>query len=53
LDYGIQKEKIYHLLPTQMQIGQVVLMIDVGPWLWKEVENKEEKVKHRTVQETQ
>jgi hypothetical protein len=21
LDYGIQKERIYHLLPTQMQIG--------------------------------
>ena len=21
LDYGIQKERIYHLFPTQMQIG--------------------------------
>ena len=28
LDYGIQKERIYHLLPTQMQIGKVVLMTD-------------------------
>jgi hypothetical protein len=31
LDYGIQKEKIYHLLPTQMQIRQVVLMTDEAP----------------------
>jgi hypothetical protein len=31
LDYGIQKEKIYHLLPTQMQIGQVVLMTNEAP----------------------
>jgi transposase InsO family protein len=31
LDYGIQKENIYHLLPTQMQIGQVVLMTDEAP----------------------
>jgi hypothetical protein len=31
LDYGIQKEKIYHLWPTQMQIGQVVLMTDEAP----------------------
>ena len=31
LGYGIQKEKIYHLLPTQMQIGQVVLMTDEAP----------------------
>jgi hypothetical protein len=28
LDYGIQKESIYHLFPTQMQIGQVALMTD-------------------------
>jgi hypothetical protein len=28
LDYGIQKEKIYHLWPKQMQIGQVLLMTD-------------------------
>ena len=28
LDYGIQKERIYHLLPTQMQIGKVALMTD-------------------------
>jgi hypothetical protein len=27
----IQKERIYHLLPTQMQIGQVVLMTDEAP----------------------
>ena len=31
MDYGIQKEKIYDLLPTQMQIGQVVLMTDEAP----------------------
>jgi hypothetical protein len=31
LDYGIQKERIYLLLPTQMQIGQVVLMTDEAP----------------------
>jgi hypothetical protein len=31
LDYGIQKEMIYHLLPTQMQIGQVALMTDEAP----------------------
>jgi hypothetical protein len=31
LDYGIQKERIYHLLPTQMQIGQVALMTDEAP----------------------
>ena len=28
MDYGIQKGNIYHLLLTQMQIGQVVLMTD-------------------------
>jgi hypothetical protein len=28
LDYGIQKERIYHLLPTQMHIGKVALMTD-------------------------
>ena len=28
MDYGIQKEMIYHLLLTQMQIGQVALMTD-------------------------
>jgi hypothetical protein len=26
-----KKERIYHLLPTQMQIGHVVLMIDEAP----------------------
>jgi hypothetical protein len=31
LDYGIQKERIYHLLPTQMHIGQVALMTDEAP----------------------
>jgi hypothetical protein len=31
LDYGIQKKIIYLLLPTQMQIGQVVSMIDEAP----------------------
>jgi hypothetical protein len=31
LDYGIQKERIYHLFPTQMQIGQVVLMTNEAP----------------------
>jgi hypothetical protein len=31
LDYGIQKENIYHLLPTQMQIGKVVLMTNEAP----------------------
>jgi hypothetical protein len=31
LDYGIQKERIYHLLPTQMQIGKFALMIDEAP----------------------
>jgi hypothetical protein len=31
LDYGIQKERIYHLFPTQMQIGQVALMTDEAP----------------------
>jgi hypothetical protein len=31
LDYGIQKERIYHLLPTQMYIGQVVLMTNEAP----------------------
>jgi hypothetical protein len=25
LDYGIQKERIIHLFPTQMHIGQVVV----------------------------
>jgi hypothetical protein len=28
LDYGIQKGMIYLLFPTQMQIGQVALMIE-------------------------
>ena len=31
MDYGIQKERIYDLLPTQMQIGQVALIIDEAP----------------------
>jgi hypothetical protein len=31
LDYGIQKEMIYHLFPTQMQIGKVALMTDKTP----------------------
>jgi hypothetical protein len=31
LDYGIQKEMIHHLLPTQMQIGQLALMTDEAP----------------------
>jgi hypothetical protein len=31
LDYGIQKERIYHLLPTHMQIGKVALMTDEAP----------------------
>jgi hypothetical protein len=26
LDYGIQKERVYHLLPTQTKIGQVAFM---------------------------
>ena len=31
LDYGIQKERIYHLFPTQMQIGKVSLMTNEAP----------------------
>jgi hypothetical protein len=43
LDYGIQKERIYHLLPTQMQIGQVSLMTDKAlveqhsTWVWSNI----------------
>ena len=28
MDYGIQKERIYHLFRTQMQIGQVASMVE-------------------------
>jgi hypothetical protein len=31
LDYGIQKESIYHLFPTEMKIGQVSLMTEEAP----------------------
>jgi hypothetical protein len=31
LDYGIQKENNYHLFPTQMQIGHIVLMTNKAP----------------------
>jgi hypothetical protein len=27
----MQKERIYHLFPTQMQIGKVALMTDEAP----------------------
>jgi hypothetical protein len=31
LDYGIQKERIYHLFPTEMHIGKVALMTNEAP----------------------